>query len=116
MNIKTIARGLCGVIATAVFVACSGSSIVGEWVEPIPGMDSQMQGIILTKGGEASSINMATLQYEKWEKRGDKLILSGKSIGNHETISFTDTFEIEKSTESELVLRNGSQIINYHRQ
>ena len=70
----------------------------------------------LGKGGKASSINMATLQYEKWEKKGNMLILSGKSIGNHETISFTDTLTIEELTENKLTLKKGSLTINYQKQ
>lgn len=75
-----------------------------------------MQGVNLEKGGKASSINMATLQYEKWEKSGDRLILFGKSIGNHETGSFADTLVIEKVTASELILKRGSLTINYRKQ
>lgn len=102
-------------MVAAVCTACSGNSIEGEWVEPVPGMENQMQGVNLEKGGKASSINMATLQYESWEKQGDKLILSGKSIGNHETSSFTDTLVIEKLTENELTLKKGSLSINYRK-
>ena len=79
-------------------------------------METQMQGVNLEKGGKASSINMATLQYEKWEKKGNMLILSGKSIGNHETISFTDTLTIEELTENKLTLKKGSLTINYQKQ
>ena len=79
-------------------------------------METQMQGVNLGKGGKASSINMATLQYEKWEKKGNMLILSGKSIGNHETISFTDTLTIEELTENKLTLKKGSLTINYQKQ
>ena len=75
-----------------------------------------MQGVNLEKGGKASSINMATLQYEKWEKKGNMLILSGKSIGNHETVSFTDTLTIEELTENKLTLKKGSLTINYQKQ
>lgn len=82
----------------------------------VPGMETQMQGVNLEKGGKASSINMATLQYEKWEKKGNMLILSGKSIGNHETISFTDTLTIEELTENKLTLKKGSLTINYQKQ
>ena len=102
-------------MVAVVCTACSGISIEGEWVEPVPGMENQMQGVNLEKGGKASSINMATLQYESWEKQGDKLILSGKSIGNHETGSFTDTLVIEKLTENELTLKKGSLSINYRK-
>lgn len=98
------------------FTACGGNGIEGEWVEPIPGMETQMQGVNLEKGGKASSINMASLQYEKWEKKGNMLILSGKSIGNHETISFTDTLTIEELTENKLTLKKGSLTINYQKQ
>lgn len=102
-------------MVAVVCTACSGNSIEGRWVEPVPGMENQMQGVNLEKGGKASSINMATLQYESWEKQGDKLILSGKSIGNHETGSFTDTLVIEKLTENELTLKKGSLSINYRK-
>ena len=102
-------------MVAVVCTACSGNSIEGGWVEPVPGMENQMQGVNLEKGGKASSINMATLQYESWEKQGDKLILSGKSIGNHETGSFTDTLVIEKLTENELTLKKGSLSINYRK-
>lgn len=103
-------------MAAVVFTACGGSSIEGTWVEPVPGMEHQMQGVNLEKGGKASSVNMATLRYERWEKRGDKLILSGKSIGNHETGSFADTLVIEKLTESELILKRGGLTISYRKQ
>ena len=116
MEIKAIFKSVCGLMTVVAFIACSGNGIEGKWVEPVPGMENQMQGINLEKGGKASSVNMATLQYEKWEKQGDKLIHSGKSIGNHETVSFTDTLTIEKLTESGLTLKKGSLTINYQKQ
>ena len=113
MAAKAIFKSVCGLTIAIAFAACGGNGIEGEWVEPIPGMETQMQGV---KGGKASSINMATLQYEKWEKKGNMLILSGKSIGNHETISFTDTLTIEELTENKLTLKKGSLTINYQKQ
>lgn len=59
---------------------------------------------------------MATLQYENWEKEGDKLILSGKSIGNHVTTSFKDTFTIVSLSNNALSLKKGSLTINYTRE
>lgn len=115
MTTKAIFKSACGLM-TIIATACSSSGIEGKWVEPVPGMENQVQGMNLEKGGKASSINMATLQYEKWKKRGDKLILSGKSIGNHETCSFTDTLAIEKLTESELTLKKDGLTINYQKQ
>ncbi|EFY06877.1 lipocalin-like domain-containing protein [Succinatimonas hippei] len=104
-------------IASALVIACSETvSLEGRWVEPIPGMENKIQGIELAKGGQASSINMATLQYEKWDQQGNKLILSGKSIGNGQSGDFTDILTIEKVTDNELVLKKGNLNITYHRQ
>lgn len=116
MALKTVSKFVCGFITVVAFTACGGNGLVGEWVEPVPGMENQVQGIKLENDGKASSINMATLQYESWEKKDNKLILSGKSVGNHQTISFSDTLMIEKLTKEELTLKKGSLTINYHKQ
>lgn len=97
-------------------IGCQGeSNLLGEWVEPIPGMEGQYQGFTLRSGGEASSINMATLQYEQWQQEGDVLLLSGKSIGNRQTIEFTDTLRVDKVTADSLILKKGSSVYNYAR-
>ncbi len=96
--------------------ACGGvseSALVGEWIQPIPGMENQMQGIKLEEKGKASSINMHTLVYEQWEYKGEKLLLSGKSIGNGQTISFTDELSIKKLTKDSLVLQKENLLIRY---
>ena len=116
MATKAILKSVCGLTIAIAFTACGGIGIEGVWGVSVPGMESQMLGVNLEKGGKASSINMATLQYEKWEKKGNMLILSGKSIGNHETISFTDTLTIEELTENKLTLKKGSLTINYQKQ
>ena len=58
-------------------------------------MPGVMQGIRIENGGIAESVNMATLVYEHWQKEGNKLLLKGKSLGNGQTIIFTDTLHIE---------------------
>lgn len=116
METKTIIKSVCGLITATMLTACGGNNMEGKWVEPIPGMENQVQGIHLEEGGKASSINMATLQYENWNKDGNMLILSGKSIGNHQTISFSDTLTIEKLTDNELTLKKGSLVIHYKKQ
>lgn len=90
--------------------------VVGAWVEPVPGLTGQVQGIKLEKGGIASSVNMATLVYESWKQEGKLLILSGKSIGNGQTILFTDTMEITKLTADSLVLDNRGVEVCYVKQ
>lgn len=98
------------------FSACSEQiSIEGSWVEPVPGMPDMQQGFTLEPGGKASSIQMATLQYESWKKEGNHLILSGKSIGNHLTIDFSDTLTIERLTQDSLILKQGEAVYAYAR-
>ena len=93
----------------AFFASCGGQpEITGEWVEPVPGMEDMKQGFKLDEGGVATSINMATLRYTGWRQDGDLLILTGESIGNHQTISFTDTMQICKHTKDSLVLKSGN--------
>lgn len=96
--------------------ACTQTDIVGEWTQPVPGMEDMTQGFVLQQGGKASSVNMATLQYERWEKQGDILILSGKSIGNGQTIDFSDTMRIDLLTDTELTLTRGNLTLEYTRQ
>lgn len=98
---------------TVLLTACNGTDIDGLWVESVPGMDNLIQGFNLEAGGKASSVNMVTLQYETWEKKGDKLILTGKSIGNHQTLSFADTLVIEKVTRDSLILCRGDLVLKY---
>ena len=87
----------------------------GTWVEPVPGMENSVQGFKLEEGGKASSVNMATLQYESWKQEGDKLVLSGKSIGNGVTIPFSDTLEIAGLTQDSLFLKRGTLVLRYVR-
>lgn len=78
----------------------------GNWVTPVPGQPGKMQGIQLGGGGSASSINMATLVYEHWQREGDKIVVSGRSIGNGRTLPFTETLTIKENTSSRLTLMN----------
>lgn len=115
MKANKTAKYLAVCAAAALTASCGSNVITGEWTEPVPGMDNMVQGIRIDKGGNASSVNMSTLKYEKWHKAGRSLMLSGKSIGNGQTISFTDTFAIDKLTSDSLVLTKGSYTIRYKR-
>ena len=64
------------------------------------------QGIKLEEGGDASSINMATLVYKYWEQQGDELYLTVKSIGNGMEIEGIDTLRIKKLTADSLILNS----------
>lgn len=93
--------------------ACANQPITGTWLEPVPTMPTQTQGITLKEGGEAFSINMATLLYEHWKKEGDTLILEGKSIGNGQEIEFVSKMKIEKLNESELILSDETRTLHF---
>lgn len=112
MEIKNTLKAACGAWAALALASCGGPSIEGAWVEPVPGMETQTQGVLIEAGGKASSINMATLKYEAWQKDGNRLLLSGQSIGNGQTIPFTDTLEIQALTADSLVLKQANGYVH----
>ena len=64
-------------LSTIILTACEDhKSIVGKWIQPVPGMQNVKQGFELAEGGKASSVNIATLSYERWQQQGSLLILS----------------------------------------
>lgn len=96
--------------------SCNDSDIEGRWIQPVPGMEGMTQGFCIEKGGKASSINMATLQYETWEQDGNLLILTGKSIGNKQTCGFSDTLLIKELTDNTLTLLKGESEMRFTKQ
>lgn len=107
-------KDLTALLGMAALTACSHTApIEGTWMQPVPGMADRMQGFTLEAGGTASSINMATLQYETWKQESNLLLLSGISKGNHQDIPFTDTLTIEKLTADSLILRQGTLPLKY---
>lgn len=89
----------------------SENDLIGNWIEMTPEdfpLDIK-QGMQLHDQGTASSIGMATLIYENWQlQNGHRIILSGKSIGNGQTISFKDTLSIISLHNDTLTLGNGT--------
>lgn len=115
MKTKDLFKVLILSFTIIVLTSCNNVSIEGSWIEPVSGLPSMQQGFVLEANGKASSINMATLQYETWKQENNQLILSGKSIGNHQTLSFTDTLKIENLTQDSLILKHGKQLLKYAR-
>ncbi len=95
--------------------ACKSNRLQGSWLQPVPGQEGVAQGIKLDKGGAASSINMYTLVYEKWSVNGDTLTLSGQSLGNGQTIDFTEDYKIKTLDGDNLVLEQNGEEIAYTR-
>lgn len=116
MKVRDLIGGFVLMAATAMTVAsCSKVNIEGSWVEPVPGMPDMQQGFTLESDGKATSINMATLQYQSWKQEGDLLILSGLSIGNGQTIPFSDTLVIEEVTPERLAVKRNNLRLEYRR-
>lgn len=90
-------------------------TLEGSWVEPVPGMEEQTQGFTLNEDGTAASINMATLQYQEWSASGDTLVLTGKSIGNGQTIDMADTLLIVSVSADSLVVRQHQLTRTFHK-
>ena len=94
---------------------CHEPAVEGKWLQPVPGMAGAVHGVWLEDGGKASSINMSTLVYESWSSRGSELVLQGKSIGNGQTIDFSEAYRIKKLTDRELVLQDGKAVLQFSR-
>lgn len=109
-------KKLLSVLFALFLVACNNPDITDTWVQPIPNMPTMTQGFILNPDGTAESVNMATLQYDTWTLNGNELTMTGRSIGNGQTIEFSETYTIEKLTPDTLVLRNGNMTMTYTRQ
>ena len=90
--------------------------IIGKWVQPIPGQEGQQQGVQLNSDGSASSINIHTLIYEKWQLKGDTLLLTYHTQGVRTTGSDVDTVLLHNLTDSTLTLAKKSGFkMNYTR-
>ena len=51
-------------------LACSeNESLVGKWVQAVPGMPRAEQGFVLEADGSAESVNMASMVYETWKEQ-----------------------------------------------
>lgn len=78
--------------------------LIGKWMQPVPGLDKEMQGFILAKNGKARSVNMYTLVYEKWQLSHDTLLLWNHSEGVKDTTTVIDTTIIKELSDTSLVL------------
>ena len=73
---------------------------------PDPISPESVMGIEIMVEGEAKSINMATLVYTSWELQGEtnKILLKGQSLGNGQTIDFTETGVIAQTADGNYTL------------
>ena len=79
---------------------------MGEWTLPDPIDSTKVMGVEIDVQGAAQSINMATLAYKSWAltEKPDQILLKGQSIGNGQTIDFTDTCTLSTNAAGKLTL------------
>lgn len=80
------------------------AKLIGKWIQPVAGLDKEMQGFQLRSNGTARSINMYTLIYEKWALNNDTLLLWSHSEGVKDTAAIVDTTIIRELSDTSLVL------------
>ncbi len=95
-----------GAAATKVATDPTYAEAVGKWTMPDPISPESVMGIEIMVEGEAKSINMATLVYTSWELQGEtnKILLKGQSLGNGQTIDFTETGVIAQTADGNYTL------------
>ena len=102
-------------VIEATKVACDPTyaKAIGSWTHVAAGMpDSLKEGVEIMVGGTAKSINMATLEYSKWELAGpaDKLILHVKSIGNGVQFDTTENATISEVNGQLILAIDGTEV------
>ena len=90
--------------------------LIGSWVEKNPINENEVQGVEIMKGGEAKSINMATLLYKNWWVENDKLFLVEESLGNQTSSIDTLSYKISSIDEKSLILKDGDYTVTYKKQ
>ena len=95
-----------GTAATKIATDPTYAEAVGKWTMPDPIAPEGVMGVEIMVEGAARSINMATLVYTSWELQGeaDKILLKGQSLGNGQTIDFTQTGMIAKTADGNYTL------------
>ncbi|HEY9257394.1 lipocalin family protein [Chitinophaga sp.] len=92
------------IAAVADTLHVDAAKLIGRWIQPVAGLDKEMQGFQLRKNGTARSINMYTLVYEKWRLTHDTLLLWNHSEGVKDTSTIVDTTIIKELSDTSLVL------------
>jgi len=83
--------------------------LVGSWKDCSPAA----LHFTLFKDGTAQSDNMKTLLYKKWTLKGDIITFTIESIGNKTSSTIQESFQIEKLSDKQLILRKGNSIFKY---
>lgn len=83
--------------------------LVGSWKDK----SEAALDFTLFEDGTAQSDNMKTMLYKNWKVDGNQVTFTIESIGNENTFTGDQTYTIEKLTENELILKDGTLISEY---
>lgn len=92
------------------------ATFYGNWVEPNPINDKEVQGFTLNQDLSATSINMETLKYQSWDYKDGNLSLVALSIGNKQSGTDKTTYKVVSVNETTLVLDDQGQQLTYKKQ
>lgn len=92
--------------ATKVATDPTYAEAVARWTTPDPLDPEVVMGIEIEVEGVARSIRMATLEYTAWELQDEagRILLKGRSIGNGQSVDFTQTGILAKDAEGRYTL------------
>ena len=103
------------IVATTDTVTYSEDQLLGRWLQPVAGLEKELQGFQLRKKGKAFSINTYAVIYDRWQLRRDTLFLWSYLEGTHneDTAAVIDTTIIRSLTDSTLVLYPIKAVMGY---
>ena len=86
--------------------------LIGSWKDT----SKSALHFTLFKDGTARSDNMKTLLYKNWSSRENKITFIIESIGNGISTTDSVTYNIEKLTSNELILKKGDYLYTYQKE
>jgi hypothetical protein len=103
------------IVATTDTVNYNEDQLLGRWLQPVAGLEKELQGFQLRKKGKAFSINTYAVIYDRWQLRRDTLLLWSYLEGPHneDTAAVIDTTIIRSLTDTTLVLYPIKAVIGY---
>jgi hypothetical protein len=103
------------IVATTDTITYKEDQLVGRWLQPVAGLEKELQGFQLRKKGKAFSINTYAVIYDRWQLRHDTLLLWSYLEGGHkeDTAAVIDTTIIRSLTDTTLVLYPIKAVMGY---
>ncbi|SFD32648.1 Lipocalin-like [Chitinophaga sp. CF118] len=94
------------IMPTTDTITYSENQLLGRWLQPVAGLEKELQGFHLKKNGKAFSINTYAVIYDRWRLQHDTLLLWSYVEGEHstDTAATIDTTIIKSLTDNTLVL------------